>query len=165
MVVATTVTYVTLTTRRKGATENREETHTHSQLTDHRRDGHGSTHGYMRGRGNGQQQNWCYFDRRNASQIPRVCVSIHFTDAQSPRIFGGFFARGKTAHTRPVSSHRGHGTEHTHKQLIQKTSLVEWRQVLALLPASAVRFDVPKVRVLLKRTRQQNERTRSSSGE
>ena len=41
MVVATTVTYVTLTTRRKGATENREETHTHSQLTDHRRDGHG----------------------------------------------------------------------------------------------------------------------------
>ena len=49
MVVATTVTYVTLTTRRKGATENREETHTHSQLTDHRRDGHGSTHGY-RGR-------------------------------------------------------------------------------------------------------------------
>ena len=44
-------------------------------------------------------------------------------------------------------------------------SLVEWRQVLALLPASAVRFDVPKVRVLLKRTRQQNERTRCSSGE
>ena len=121
--VATTVTYVTLTTRRKGATENREETHTHSQLTDHRRDGHGSTHGYMRGRGNGQQQNWCYFDRRNASQIPRVCVSIHFTDAQSPRIFGGFFCQMEnSAHpTRIVAS--GTRTEHTHKQLIKQTSL------------------------------------------
>ena len=88
------VAYVTLTTRRKGATENREETHTHSQLTDHRRDGHGSTHGYRRRAWPAAKlvlfrQTKCVTNtaRARVNPLHRCAVTAHF--------FVGFLPDGK----------------------------------------------------------------------